>query len=410
MFSFNRWQTGTAVLMVLGTTAGTIAPLTITAPSLAQVNFSDVQSDYWATQFIQQLSQRGIIAGFPDGTFHPEDPVTRAQFAAMINKAFQKPALRQQVKFKDVPNNYWAYNAIEQAYTIGFLSGYPGNIFRPNENIPRQQVLVSLANGLNYAPTGNADTVLQQYNDASGIASYARTPIAAATEKQIVVDYPDLKTLNPTVNATRAQVAAFIYQALVSSNQATAINSPYIVGYQAQPTSVTVPKETVIPVKYDRAKKILVAQNETVPLTLIVAQNVVTQEGTVVIPAGSKVSGELRPAKGGSRFVAQKLTLSSGESYDIDASSEVITKTETIHQGINTRGVIRDSVLGAGAGAAIAGVTGDDTITAGKVLAGAGVGALAGVFFDKKSVKLIAIEPNTDLQLTVHQDLPISLK
>ncbi|WP_442948740.1 S-layer homology domain-containing protein [Nostoc sp.] len=195
----------------------------------AETTFSDVSSNYWAAQFIQQLAQRDIIAGFPDGSFRPEESVTRAQFAAMVNKAFQKAQQRQVINFTDVPSNYWASSAIGQAYTIGFLSGYPGNRFEPNQAIPREQVLVSLANGLAYSPIGNTESTLQYFNDASNIASYARSPIAAATEKQIVVNYPNVKFLNPTATATRAQVAAFIYQALVSSNQVSAINSPYVV-------------------------------------------------------------------------------------------------------------------------------------------------------------------------------------
>ena len=148
MVTLNRWQSKTAALMALTITAGTVAPFIAAAPSLAQTTFSDVQSNYWAAQFIQELSQRGIIAGFPDGKFKPEEAVTRAQFAAMLNKAFQKAPQRQPITFADVPSNYWASSAIGQVYSTGFLSGYPGNRFEPNQAIPRQQVLVSLANGL----------------------------------------------------------------------------------------------------------------------------------------------------------------------------------------------------------------------------------------------------------------------
>ncbi|MBD2386850.1 S-layer homology domain-containing protein [Cylindrospermum sp. FACHB-282] len=398
MFNLNRWQSGTAALIALSVTSGTVAPFIIAAPSLAQTTFTDVQSNYWASQFIQELSQRGVIAGFPDGSFRPEEPVTRAQFAAMINKAFQKPAQRQAITFNDVPSNYWAASAIQQAYTIGFLAGYPGNNFRPNEAIPRQQVLVSLANGLQYTASTDPATILQYYNDASSIADYARSPIAAATEKQIVVNYPNVKFLNPTVTASRAQVAAFIYQALVSSNQATAINSPYIVAINTTPTptAITIPQGTAIPVKYDQAKKILVTKDETAPLTLTVSQNVVTQDGVVVIPAGSQVIGQLKPAKGGSQFVAQKLVLTTGQEYDLNASSDVITKTETVKKGISTGAIIQNTVFGASAAAAVSAVTGDRAIATEEVLGGAGIGALIGVFFGRNSVDLIAIEPNTD--------------
>ena len=414
MFTLNRWQSRTAALMALSITAGTVAPFITASPSLAQTTFSDVSSNYWAAQFIQQLSQRGVIAGFPDGSFRPEEPVTRAQFAAMVNKAFQKAQQRQAINFTDVPSNYWASSAIEQAYTIGFLSGYPGNRFEPNQAIPREQVLVSLANGLAYTPSGNTESTLQYFNDASNIASYARSPIAAATQKQIVVNYPNVKFLNPTATATRAQVAAFIYQALVSSNQVSAINSPYVVAAVGSTTptagSVTIPQGTAIAVKYDKAEKILVTKDETAPLTLTVSQNVVTQDGTIVIPAGSQIIGQLKPATGGSQFAAQKLVLASGQEYQLNATSEVITKTETVKKGISTSAIIKDTVLGAGAATAISAVTGDRAIATEEILGGAGIGALVGLLLGKNSVDLIAIDPNTDLQMTINQNLLVSLR
>ncbi|MCC5652364.1 S-layer homology domain-containing protein [Nostoc sp. XA013] len=414
MFTLNSLQSGTAALMALSVTVGTVAPFITASPSFAQTSFSDVSSNYWAAQFIQQLSQRGVIAGFPDGSFRPEEPVTRAQFAAMVNKAFQKAPQRQAINFADVPSNYWASSAIGQAYTIGFLSGYPGNRFEPNQAIPRQQVLVSLANGLEYAPSGNTESTLQYFNDASNIASYARSPIAAATQKQIVVNYPNVKFLNPTATATRAQVAAFIYQALVSSNQASAINSPYVVavGSTTTPTpiAVTIPQGTAIPVKYDKADKILVTKDETAPLTLTVSQNVITQEGSVVIPAGSQVIGQLKPATGGSQFVAEKLVLTTGQEYQLNASSEVITKTERVNKGTSTGSIVKNTVLGAGAAAAVSAVTGDRAIATEEVLGGAGIGALIGLFFGRNSVDLVAIDPDTDLQMTINQNLLVSLK
>ena len=413
MFSLNRCKSGTAALMSLSVTAGAIAPFIAPAPSFAQTTFSDVNSNYWAGEFIQKLSERGVIAGFPDGTFRPEEPVTRAQFAAMIRKAFQKAPKREATRFNDVASNYWAYSAIQEAYSTGFLSGYPGNRFEPNQAIPRQQVLVSLANGLEYSASSNAESTLQYYNDSSNIAGYARSPIAAATEKRIVVNYPNVNFLNPTQSATRAQVAAFIYQALVSTNQVSAINSPYIVATQSTtptPVAVKIPQGTAIPIKYDKAEKILVTKEETAPLTLTVAQNVVTQEGTIVIPAGSQVVGQLKPVKGGSQFVAQKLVLPSGQEYQINATSEVISKTETVKKGTSTSAIIKNTVLGAGAAAAVSAVTGDRAIRAEEVLGGAGIGALVGLFFGKKSVDLIAIDPDTDLQMTINQDFQVSLK
>jgi S-layer homology domain len=417
MAATKRWQSGLAAFMAIGITAGTVAPIVAPAPSFAQTatSFSDVQSNYWAAQFIQSLAQRGVIAGFPDGSFRPDEQVTRAQFAAMLNKAFQKNQVRQGTSFVDVRSNFWAASAIQQSYSTGFMSGYPGSRFEPNQAIPREQVLVSLANGLEYRAQSNVESTLQYFNDSTNISGYARSPIAAATENKIVVNYPNLKFLNPDRVATRAQVAAFIYQALVSSNQASAINSPFIVaidGGVQDPVAIVIPQGTAIPVKYDKAEKILVTRTETAPLTLTVAQNVVTDKGRVIIPAGSQVVGQIKPVKGqkGSQFIADKLILTNGQEYKINAQSETITKIETIKKGSRLNSALKSAVYGAGAAAAVSVVTGDRAIATEEVLGGAAIGGLIGAFFGKKSVDLIVIDPDTDLQMTIGQNLQISLK
>jgi hypothetical protein len=410
MSSFHRWQSGTAALLALTTVAGASAPLVMMMPAQAQTtSFSDVSSSYWAANFISELAQRDIIAGFPDGTFRPNEPVTRAQFAAMIRKAFNRPQERSAINFVDVSQNYWAYTAIQEAYTTGFLAGYPGNVFNPNQNIPRVQVLVSLANGLDYSVNTSVETILQQYySDASDVPNYARSSVASATDQQIVVNYPNVKLLNPNRAATRAEVAAFIYQALVSSGQANAISSPYIVGQRPPvntPTQVRIPSGTTIPVKYDQAERILVTPDETAPLTLTVAQNITTSQGTVLIPAGSQVVGELRPAEGGSQFVARELILTSGQRITLNARSEVITTTETIRKGASTGTILKDAALGAAAAAGVAAVTGDRAIATEEVLGGAGIGALIGLFLGRDSVTLIRIDPDQDLNLTLESEL-----
>ena len=217
---------------------GVLQPATGTAMQLAQApTFPDIQA-HWARSFIEALAARGVIRGFPDGTFRPDDPVTRAQFAAMIRQAFQTAPKRQGSQFVDVPANYWGYEAIQAAYRLGFLEGYPNNIFNPEQNIPRVQVLVSLASGLDLSSPAQTATILNKnFQDAAQIPDYARTDVAAATLNQLVVNYPNTALLNPNQVATRADVAAFLYQALVKQGtlpqlSATDVASQYIVGYQ----------------------------------------------------------------------------------------------------------------------------------------------------------------------------------
>lgn len=196
-------------------------------PAISGGTFRDIQG-YWAQRYIEALVAQDIIAGFPDGSFRPTDPVTRAQFATIISKAFAPQPQRQAQDFRDVNQNFWAYQAIQNAYRGGFVAGYPGGVFQAQQEIPRVQVLVSLANGLKLS--ADNPSALSVYADASQIPSYATGPVAAATTRQLVVNYPTPNQLNPNRPATRAEVAAFVYQALVNTGRAAAIPSPYVVG------------------------------------------------------------------------------------------------------------------------------------------------------------------------------------
>lgn len=411
MNKVNIRRSGTALLMGLGIAATGLVPtlslLVADTPVVAQTNsFTDVSNSYWAKDFIAALAANGIIKGFPDNTFRPEDPVTRAQFAAMVSNAFTRAGGRPAISFRDVSSNYWAKSAIDKAYETGFLSGYPGNEFRPEQRIPREQVLVSLVSGLNYKATNGQ--IIDYYSDSSQISNYARGAIAAATENNLVVNYPNLKNLSPTSNATRASVAAFIYQALAKSGRLQAINSPYIValgGSQTPPpVSYAVPSGTIIPVRYDK-EKILVTPDEKAPLTLVTDGNVRYSDNTIAIPVGTQVVGELQPATGvtGSQFVAQKLIFPNGKEQAISAVSKPITKTETVKKGAKLGTVLKNTALGAGAAAAVAAVTGDRAIATEEVLGGAGIGALIGLFLGRQQVDLIVIEPDTDLDVTLSQ-------
>jgi len=189
-------------------------------------NFRDIQG-HWAQAYIEALAGIDVIAGFPDGTFRPGESVTRAQFAAIIAKAFSPTPQKAASDFVDVSRNFWAYQVIQTAYRGEFLSGYPGRVFRPDERIPKVQVLVSLASGLKLRSEDTS--VLSVYTDAAQIPNYALSAVAGATTRELVVNYPTLSQLNPNQNASRAEVAAFVYQALVNAGRVQPIPSPYLV-------------------------------------------------------------------------------------------------------------------------------------------------------------------------------------
>jgi S-layer homology domain len=214
---------------------------------------SDVTGN-WAEPFIKVLVEKGIIAGYPDGTFRPDQPVTRAEFAALLTKAFSLEPTRESRTFSDVSPQLWAAPAIDKAYRAGFLAGYPNNTFAPSQTIVRIESLVAISNGSKLqANSASAPKIDELFTDAAQVPNYGRDALIAATQKCVTVSvsYPDGKTFNPTGAATRADVAAFIHQALVASGQLTALasDSPaqkYIVNCAAAPAMANITEQDVI--------------------------------------------------------------------------------------------------------------------------------------------------------------------
>jgi S-layer homology domain len=197
-----------------------------TQTQIAQANLNDYAGN-WAEPFIKVLIDKNIIVGYPDGTFKPDQPVTRAEFAALLNKAFELPAIRESLAFRDIPANYWAAAVIDKAYRSGFLAGYPNQTFAPDRNIIRIESLVSLVNGSKLQPDGSPDRVNELFADAAQVPSYGRNALLAATQKcvSVSVSYPVNKNYDPNRIATRADVAASIHQVLVAAGRLPALAS-----------------------------------------------------------------------------------------------------------------------------------------------------------------------------------------
>jgi hypothetical protein len=194
--------------------------------------FSDVPEDFWARPFIEGLAARGaLMEKDTDKNFRPNAPVTRAEFAAWLQQAFAPTSGQNTEQFKDLAPNFWANAEIDSVTNTGFLKGYPRAIFKPEQAIPRVQVLVALVSGLKLSPPPSPARVLQTYQDGAEIPNYATDKIAAATQAGLVVNYPQSQLLKPNQNATRAEVATTIYQALVKTGKAAPISSPYIVNW-----------------------------------------------------------------------------------------------------------------------------------------------------------------------------------
>jgi hypothetical protein len=193
-------------------------------PSTPKLAFNDVPKQYWAYPFIVGLNNKQLITGVSEDNFEPDRPITRAQMASLLNQAFDLPPQQNQIQFRDISAGDPATDDIEKAIQKGFMKGYSQDTFRPQEQIPRYQVLVALATGLNLKPSQDPKDILKSYPDADKLPAWALNQVAAAAEKGLIANQLNTSLLDPDKPATRAEAAVMMYQALVNLGKVEKIN------------------------------------------------------------------------------------------------------------------------------------------------------------------------------------------
>lgn len=174
------------------------------APSAA---YADIAT-HWAKEYIAALSGKGIINGYEDGTFRPDNQITRAEFAKLLITLSGRAPVYKDV-FADVSAADWSYGYIAAASDMGLITGYNGN-FEPNGLITKQDAAVMLyryAQSRGLALGGDA-----QFDDSALIADYAAAPVGALASGGVISGADG--RFYPTNNTTRAEAATLIYKLL----------------------------------------------------------------------------------------------------------------------------------------------------------------------------------------------------
>lgn len=199
--------------------------------SLRQTRFRDIQA-HWAANPITILANMGVVKGDTAGNFKPNEPMTRGQFAGVVMAAFEVvlPEVRPDQTFSDV--SLPARNPITRASARGVMSGFGDGTFRPNDSIRRQDMFISFVTILGNLRSGGPNDLLR-FEDANSISDYARSAVALATGHEIVVNHPNLSRLNPQGFATRGDVAATLARAIVQHvKRQKAFGNPLDLGFR----------------------------------------------------------------------------------------------------------------------------------------------------------------------------------
>jgi hypothetical protein len=179
--------------------------------------------------------------------------------------------------------------------------------------------------------------------------------------------------------------------------------APAVAQLFPQSNQIRIPAGTLIPATYKDAERIVLKPDETLPLKLTITRNITSSMGTILIPEGSQIEGQLEPVEGGTQFVAKELVIKNGRRMDLSATSRVITRKEEITKGASTSSILKGALIGGAAAAVISEIFGSVGIL--KVLGGAGAGAVGGLLLGRKKTEVMVVDPKTDLDLTLNSDL-----
>lgn len=184
-------------------------------PALPEVSFSDVNDSHWANEYVIKLAQYEVITGFEDGTFRPEDLVTKEQFVKMVVEAFGLQSDVKTVSFGDVSNDHWAKDYIGIAVNKGIINGKSEAEFGIGENLSRQNAAVIIARVADLAGYTLASGNGTAFTDKAEIASYALDGVTRLSNAGIINGMGD-GSFAPNGTLTRAQAAKILYMMITN--------------------------------------------------------------------------------------------------------------------------------------------------------------------------------------------------
>lgn len=181
-----------------------------------------VERDYeshWAQATIEKWLNEGMVSGYPDGSYKPDNKVTRAEFVKMVNGIIDYSKMSD-ITYKDVPVSEWYYDYIRTAQSIGYISGYSSGQFGPNDYITREQAASILAR-IQFLKNNEAGA--GKFSDKNSLSSWAVEAVGATSEAGFISGYVD-GSFQPQKSLTRAEAITMLDNVLVNAKNKVIYN------------------------------------------------------------------------------------------------------------------------------------------------------------------------------------------
>ena len=278
-----------------------------TVPAFA-ASIADVSQNYWASKEINSVVDENIMT-LSGNRFNPEANITRVDFVNALLKVLSDENLNVSItnKFSDVSKENANYDNILRSQQLGLVYGYPDGTFKPNKAVLRseaQSVISHITKDM------QADkSVLNQFKDASAIPGWAKNVYAKTINYGIYVNYPDSRELRPNDNLSRAEAAVLLARLkakldLVKAQYLGATRIEHLDVTKKAPSNEVkvnniesvITQGNVLVVAFDEKFKSEKHQAGDV-VTFVANENICTEEGTLVIPQGTKFIAKINEIK-----------------------------------------------------------------------------------------------------------------
>ena len=274
-------------------------------------DYKDLPQDHWAYKQIQILTDFNVVVGYPDGNYRPEQPVTRAEFASMVVKAFDQEFadIKKPVTFSDVNTTDWFWGVIQRAVMFDLLRGYPDGSFNPYGTVERGHVIATVVNALTTETVSRqkaVDILENSYSDYDQIPEWLLIAAGKAEILDMIVHEPgEAGKIAAQRPANRAELAVFIVkmleQAKLNPNEklkaAMSVNSE-LDGYIA-----TIPAGTVLPIMVLNKKITCKHSKIGDDFVSSLPKNIITKEKYLLLVEGDVLNGKLSEIDKGTLFV-----------------------------------------------------------------------------------------------------------
>ena len=325
--------------------------------SYANPNLKDI-SGHWAKKEINQFISSGYVNGYEDGTFRPDNSITRAEFVKLVNKYFGFNN-KEDIKFSDINTNDWYYKDICIASKAGYINGYEDKTFKPNKTITREEVskiLISIKN-----KQDNVYDKLNKYPDKNKVSNWAKPYVEGAIE-QGYLKGNDLGLLNPTNNITRAESITILSRVSKerseikdeTKNEAPVItateNLTLEVGQKFDMSMLNVKvsdkEDKNLDVKYEGKVNTDLAGNYTITITAKDSKGLTTtKKVTVVVKAKPALKKEVKN-EAPVITATENLTLEVGQKFDMSMLNVKVSDKEDKNLDVKYEGKVNTDLAG----------------------------------------------------------------